>query len=501
MVQMQQQQQQQQQQQLQQQYTYMNSPPMLYNSPPMSMGPDSVGAAGPEGPPMHPEDDYNGQFTNHLALQYKTNIRHGKREVVSLKNLRTFSDKASSAKRTAVSVSEEVDEVDQTAPHSDSDHEDGNSTSSNTNKNACLDLLIASDSGCVSDVSSGVGDDSGRADNNENSDSLSQQSRSRSPSTSSTVETSNVDSSAPADTSSPLNKTPTSTCPMVNHKIGAIGTTMNPINTNTPILSKSSLTEVRPFKMNPVRQYQQSVNLPHRVSTRVVRPIKEIPPRFMKMLTPKHKPYRPYQFEGQPLLQNLHQKKCHPMMDSEVVVGGRGYAFNPNAESFVPGQLYDEHVSYDQSSNNSGCSLSGVSGGSGGSGGYSGNGSMKSDCSLDACVDVVSPSRSPTYTIVMNSNPSVYPDNGVMCFNSVNSTSPSTGYYSPSGTAQGPGQVYYPTPAYTSHSYVPCTSQSGNNQHQHTQVVYNNMPPMQTYTNVNIPPNMPAHNSQYAYTQ
>ena len=447
--------------QQQQQYTYVNSSPMIYNSPPMGMNSESMGAAGSDGlmPPMHPDDDYNGQLcsTNiltHLTQQCKTNDTQCKREVVSLKHLRTSTDKS-----TWTPVSSSNKEVS----HSDIDHEDSGTISKTLDS---LSALSTSDSGCVSDVSSGVGDDQCRADN---SDSLSPQSTSRSPS-SGAIEVVALNRDDSVDSSTDDVEAQIEVHPVKNN------ITFNP----TPYIS-----EVRPFKINPVRHYQQQfINIPHRGSTRVVRPIKEIPPRFMKILTPKHKTYRPRQFEGQPLLQNVHQTKYRT--ESEFVVGG-GYTFNPNAESFVPGQLYDEQASYDQSSSSaeSFCS-SGVGGGVCGDG-------------YDTCLDVVSPDNS-TYTIVMHANSSVYPtdQNGTVCFNSIPHSS-STGYYSsPGGAASGSaGPVYYPSPSYGSPTYMPCGPPSGNSQHQNTQVVYNSMPPVQAYTNVITPTNMPALNSQY----
>ena len=484
-------------------YPYMNAPPVVYNNPPpntTNMVQD-CGAAAPDISPLGgmasdmasitttlaPEEEFPSQLGKApLTAQCKSTNRN-KHEVVSLKKLQhatSRADKSNNNKSTWKVVK-------------DSDSEQDESVNKICDS---LSAISTNDSGCISDVSSAVSDDAGRNDTvdhmNDSVDSVNDSvdhANDKVDHVNASVDKSTMQSSlalsgngnckvidvkstrAVNNQICPMNKSTTKSISSVNNRVCVIPGLPPTVHTTM----STSLAEVRPFKMTPTRQYHQATIVStNRGTTRVVRPIKEIPPRFMKMLTPRHKSTRPHQFEGQPLLHNNSHKKypCDPELTSGD--GNGTYSFNPNAQSFVPGQIYDDPLTYDP--------MVAYDLGSEGS---------------DSSIDMSLSSNSPTYTIVMNSttpphlnhpptHSTVYQSDSMMCFNS------STGYYQSPGSASSgaSGQVFYPPQSYAPPSYMPCGPQSGGgptNSQQH-QVVYNGM---QNYTVTS--PNLPTHNSQY----
>ena len=71
---------------------------------------------------------------------------------------------------------------------------------------------------------------------------------------------------------------------------------------------------------------------------RLLRPIKDIPPRFQKMLVPP-KP-NPEKFEGQPLVKHSYPKKSAIVSANLDAPDSSHHTFNPNAPNFIPGQHY-----------------------------------------------------------------------------------------------------------------------------------------------------------------
>ena len=409
-------------QQQQQQYaTYMNSQ-IVYQ-------PSGAGAVGPvpDVVGVQPEEELQGQCDSSLCCNTKGQGKY-KREVVHLRNL----------------GQQEVFEG--CTCQCENDEDDENDVKEIGESGG------APDSGCVSDVSSGVGDAPNVSD--DSSDRLSQR----------YVESSDSHS----DSSS-------------QHSTSNVSSVSN----NTDI---TSIHKVEFKLQNVVRSYNRPVSSS---ATKIVRPIKDIPPRFLKMLTPKSAQYKQSQFEGQPLVRHRMMGKGRYSASNVGNTHNESiesipatHTFNPNAQCFVPAGLRLDEVT--------------ESGGGGGSATVSvdsttqpagtmacmpvDSSALPADPSSDGTLVMGSP---PTYTILMNSPP-VYAGDGVVCVNGDTSLPP-TGFFPPPGSpAAAQSAVFYSSPPFLNQTYV-CSPPS-----QPGPVVYGGV----QYGPV--PPPMPP--SQYTYT-
>ena len=162
------------------------------------------------------------------------------------------------------------------------------------------------DSGCVSDVSSGAGEATGNGDETESSQ----------------VTSSSESCDAHSDSSS-------------QHSQSNISFTSNSDSHHSHILS------IPNFSMRLSRNQGVKLN----------KPLKDIPPRFQKIIS-QNPSIRRTKFEGTPLVRHgrIHHIRSMPPQpdyisdcDSQAgsSSGSMQHNFNPHAECFVPGQRYD----------------------------------------------------------------------------------------------------------------------------------------------------------------
>ena len=293
----------------QQQYqsgAFMNAPMFAYQSSgPQYIGPAAVPSGGME---QHVADEENP----YLNGQCKREFCHQRCKLIE-SECSTDDDKDCGIQRLFSQEDEEVEPK----------HDDKCDC-------VCPGTPGAADSGCSSDASSGMGDGCG-------------------PSNAGTASSlglidSNYDSQS--DSSSQRSTSNVSVAGLKISDSHSVSIDCKQINDDTDKISE----HYHPQLMKPR-------NI-HGGSNRVIRPLKEIPPRFQKMLCSNGNFFKKsHQFEGQPLVrQNSPKSKavsvhCGGSMGANE--GSSRHVFNPNAQSFIPTQGYDPSINMNSPCSNS----------------------------------------------------------------------------------------------------------------------------------------------------